>query len=237
MTPRQRLKELLHSAALYTLPESLDSLLNDASAEITGLREKLHRQSTMLAEALRAKNNLHEELSRLLKVVPYQYTINHSPVEAVCDYLRIMKSDLEHKTEELNGLRTKVDEDTKKAALYSLLENYYDCPGEVGAFINKLRAEICQKNVELTATKEDLARKLGVIDLLNGELARLRPPEPKFRTGQVVVCLKHGPDRKDYAVKIEEATFLDYSKVWCYKDSCERVWEERDLRGLLDAEK
>jgi hypothetical protein len=73
-------------------------------------------------------------------------------------------------------------------------------------------AELEQRN-RANRLEEDVQRKLGVIDLLNAKLAELRPPEPKFRVGQIVVRRDTGN-----AYTIHQREFL-IGGVWGYSNT------------------
>jgi hypothetical protein len=84
---------------------------------------------------------------------------------------------------------------------------------------------------QLNEVKEDLARKLSVIDLLNKELARYRPPEAKFRVGQVVCS-----DEDSEYLKIGQHRFRDGRHEY-YFEACMDWIEEGTLTALTEKEK
>jgi hypothetical protein len=150
-----------------------------ARNEIEGLRHKLNRQSTMLAEALKERD---EEWAR---------------------------------SQRLNAANVH---------LQAQLDNV-----------------VLEKNVVngvLSNVREANARLVESESKLKDELARLKPPVPKFRVGQVVTVLggELWPYTAPYTIKIVKVT----NEHGRYKYTCSITGlnhEEVNLRGLTDEEK
>jgi hypothetical protein len=105
----------------------------------------------------------------------------------------------------------------------------------------RLEEKLRAANNELTVARQDVQRKLSVINTLNAELAHLRPPPAKYRVGQVVVLTMKGHEGHMFRISsIDDNWGPDHIRAyWGNKTPgpCSTWFAEQHLRALTSEER
>ena len=189
--------------------ESLVASIENAQrlrlADIKALQDKLNQQSTKLAEALKLKNDVLERTSGIdyrLKLLEKMF--EELPLQEIGELLGVSAGTRIPVAilPELKKLKKRLEETEEARRQATTQWQHFD--------------KVCDNLQKINAKLEE-------------ELKGLRPSEPKFRVGQVIM---HG----QYAYKIQRVqTLSNGSHIYYYTEYSH--FAEKELRALTDEER